>query len=206
VCGIDTSLFVLFVCLFCLFVCLFGIGSVVVSFRGTESSSIKNWIDDLKNVKMVAYKNSTTLKIGEGWYSSYNSVRSQVLSGVSSLVRSYPSASIAVVGHSLGAALAGTCAIDLVENGYKGVLVYDYGEPRIGNQAMANYLNQKIATYYRTVNGRDIVPDLPLEIMVSHTPMYRSKPAAVQLLILLVADPRATVTKPLRSGRILQTE
>jgi len=66
----------------------------------------------------------------------------------------------------VGAALAGTCAIDLVENGYRNVYVYDYGEPRIGNQAMANYLQQMIPSYYRVVNGKDIVPNLPYEVLV----------------------------------------
>jgi len=149
--------------------------TIVVAFRG--SSSIRNWIEDLENIKLVNYKNSTTMKIGDGWNHAYDSVRTEVLNGVKSLVKSHPSAPIAVTGHSLGAAVASTCAVDLVESGYPNTYLYDYGEPRVGNAAFASYSNSLIKAYYRVVNGKDIVPSLPYQFLGfthSHTEVWEN--------------------------------
>jgi len=137
--------------------------TIVVSFRG--SSSIRNWIEDLENIRTEPYKNSTTLRIGDGWNNAYNSIRNEVLRAVKDLVKAYPTAPIAVTGHSLGAAVACVCAVDLVENGYSGVYLYDYGQPRVGNADYANYANQLVKPYFRVVNGDDIVPTLPYQAL-----------------------------------------
>jgi predicted lipase len=66
-----------------------------------------------------------------------------------------------VTGHSLGAALAVLCALDLKHNGYSQVSVINLGQPRVGNQVFAQYYNETITDSFRMVNQRDWVPHLP---------------------------------------------
>eukprot|EP01094_Clydonella_sp_ATCC50884_P025480 TRINITY_DN6707_c0_g1_i1.p1 TRINITY_DN6707_c0_g1~~TRINITY_DN6707_c0_g1_i1.p1 ORF type:complete len:287 (-),score=89.98 TRINITY_DN6707_c0_g1_i1:346-1206(-) len=143
--------------------------TIIVSFRG--SSSIRNWIEDLENIRSEPYKNSTTMRIGDGWWNAYLSIRKEVLNGVAALVAQHPTSPIAVTGHSLGAAVAATCALDLVESGYPNTYLYDYGEPRVGNADYASYAAQQIKAYFRVVNGDDIVPTLPYQALgFKHSP------------------------------------
>lgn len=43
--------------------------------------------------------------------------------------------------------------------------LYNYGCPRVGNEAFANYVNSVIPTRYRVVADYDIVPQVPLKVM-----------------------------------------
>lgn len=77
---------------------------------------------------------------------------------------------ILITGHSLGAAMAQFCAIEVqnlnvvTTNDIK-VHVYTFGSPRWGNEVMADYYNGLITSDYnnRVVNKDDIVPGLPAE-------------------------------------------
>jgi len=139
--------------------------TILIAFRGTQSNNLRSWIDDLENMELVPWKGNFSLMVGDGWYRSYFSVSQQIYPQIAALVKKFPKAPIVITGHSLGAALAGVCATDLSELGYQGIFVYDYGEPRIGNQNFSNYIRQFVNPYYRTVNGKDIVPKLPYEWM-----------------------------------------
>ncbi len=57
--------------------------SVVLSFRGTVPSSLKNWVDDLESAVAVQYKNVTGAAVGYGFYSAYLGIREQVLNATS---------------------------------------------------------------------------------------------------------------------------
>jgi predicted lipase len=70
-----------------------------------------------------------------------------------------------VTGHSLGAALALLCAADLKRSGVvgSGIKLYDYGSPRVGNRAFANYMYNLLGSgaVMRVVHAKDAVPHLP---------------------------------------------
>jgi triacylglycerol lipase len=76
-----------------------------------------------------------------------------------------------VTGHSLGGALSTMNACDLLENvkGFKSIRLYNFASPRVGDENFADIfdsltlINGKPGAF-RTVNERDIVPKLPLEI------------------------------------------
>jgi hypothetical protein len=132
-------------------------GAGVVSFRGTLATSLKNWIQDLHASKTAPYGNKT-FKVHKGFYDDYLSLRSQIVSQIKLLKRVY------VTGHSLGAAMAQLCALDLRDSfpEMEIVAVYSYGTPRVGDKDFVGYYESRIgAVSWRVVHWRDIVPRLP---------------------------------------------
>ena len=76
------------------------------------------------------------------------------------------SCKITVTGHSLGAALAVLCAIDLQYNFENhDIEVYLFGCPRVGNAAFAKSYNKRIFKTLRVSNGNDIVTKIPPAIL-----------------------------------------
>jgi len=146
--------------------------TIVVSFRGTQSNSLRNWVIDLFYLHgTVTYKNLTGVEVHKGFYDAYLRLRDQVLYSVQDLAKTYPQYGLVVTGHSLGAALGTLCALDLVTAGLEfpgGVTVINFGDPRVGNAAFAQLFNRWIPNAFRMVNAKDIVPHLPLMSMGFH--------------------------------------
>lgn len=135
---------------------------IVVSFSGTDPLSIKNWIDDL-DFFQTPYPYCSGCQVHRGFYNTYMSVDSQVKSKVNSFLTSYPTASIAITGHSLGAAMAAHCAAEFIHNGYKIKTVYSYGMPRVGNTPFEQWYVTVVPGTFRVVHRKDPVPHLPPE-------------------------------------------
>ena len=89
-------------------------------------------------------------------------VQSTVLANVESLHKLYRSTSIYVTGHGLGGAFAIIAALDIKDFLQQGVdYVYTFGQPRVGNDALATYYSQNLPNTYRVINNADLVPHLP---------------------------------------------
>ena len=130
---------------------------VIVAFRGTSSTS--DWISDAM-ARQIKYKwvpNSGWTH--KGFTEIYESARKQIhniLKAVS------PYRKLIVTGHSLGAALATLCAVDLsVNSTFKNPIVYTYGSPRVGDANFVRCFNQSIGTTNRIHNKYDVVTHLP---------------------------------------------
>jgi len=132
--------------------------SIVVSFRG--SASLENW---LKNAEFwqTTYPGVPGAAVHYGFYTGYMAVSTVVVNAVKAVRSKYPSLPVKVTGHSLGAAFATLCALDLLQHGVNNVQHWTFGQPRVGNQAFANYFNSQVTTRYRTVNQNDLVPHVP---------------------------------------------
>lgn len=117
---------------------------VVVSFRGTDD--LENWITDLESAILTPYKNMTGVEVGEGFYKEWNDLSTQVLPAVYNLTTQFPSYQIWVTGHSLGAAISILCAAELASEGYE-VNVYNYGLPRVGNEAFSDYYRSIVCIF-----------------------------------------------------------
>lgn len=143
-----------------------SIQAIVVSFRG--SSNLQNWIDDLYFIQCDFDYPGCPLdkcRVHRGFFDSYNStVRKGVVTQITALVTKYPTYQVYVTGHSLGAAQAALCAIDLTAVFNISTIVYNYGEPRIGNKAFSTFYNSKVPNTYRIVHDNDIVPHLPPQL------------------------------------------
>ncbi len=93
--------------------------------------------------------------------SGYNLVASTVKSLVQNLKAKYRTARLIITGHSLGGALAILCTADL-KNLFGNVdLTYTFGQPRVGNQAFADWFEAGHPNTYRLIDYADIVPHLP---------------------------------------------
>jgi predicted lipase len=82
---------------------------------------------------------------------------------VNNLLALYPNTSIAITGHSLGAAMAAHCSAEFVNKGYKIKTTYSYGMPRVGNQAFEQWYVSVVPGTFRVVHRKDPVPHLPYE-------------------------------------------
>jgi len=143
---------------------------IVFSFRGTELRSIRNWIEDFDAMHIIPYPQLPDAEVHSGFYYSYESIVSQVHLAVKALTQSNPSLPISVVGHSLGGALSVLAAVDfgMLKVTTQPIRVWNFGSPRVGNQAFEEYYSSLVNLSWRTVNQEDIVPHVPLQIMNYH--------------------------------------
>lgn len=139
---------------------------IVASFRGSDN--IQNWILDFEFFKTPPNTTfpglSRLVQVEEGFWKYYESVRTCVVNEVVTLHAKYPGFKLGITGHSLGAAAAGLCAVDLVVN--HGVLTsvleaITFGETRVGNAAYASTIKATVPGKIRVTDHKDIVPHLP---------------------------------------------
>ncbi|KAL2915269.1 hypothetical protein HK105_205134 [Polyrhizophydium stewartii] len=148
---------------------------IITAFRG--SVSVNNWLENLMlwfdSPDNGALTSDTfgggDIKLHKGFQESYAQVRSGVRSAVASLASQHPDYEIVFTGHSLGAAIAAVAAVDvyLTNTALAGRMsMYTYGQPRVGNTAWANYVDNLpfASRIYRVTGYKDIVPNLPFEL------------------------------------------
>lgn len=139
--------------------------AVVVVFRGTQETSIQNWIEDLFWKQLdLDYPGMPQAKVHSGFYSAYHNttLRDGVVNGIKKTREAYGNIPIMVTGHSMGGAMASFCALDLVVNyRLKDVTLITFGQPRIGNAVFASHFKCHLPNAIRVTNAHDIVPHLP---------------------------------------------
>ena len=133
--------------------------SIYVVIRG--SSSKMNWLDDLE-VRKVDYTTypQCDCKVHNGFYRSALGVSNHTISAVKTLQNIYPTYSVIVTGHSYGASCGQLLAMELERNGIKTKL-YNFGQPRVGDNKYALFVNTIISEYYRITHNKDMVPHVP---------------------------------------------
>ena len=73
---------------------------LVFSFKGTRPTSLPNWIADLTD-DLIPYTSNgapSDAKVHKGFWGSYSSMRSTVLSAAANLTAAYPTYKIVVTG------------------------------------------------------------------------------------------------------------
>lgn len=133
--------------------------SIYVVIRG--SSSKMNWLDDLE-VRKVEYTTypQCDCKVHNGFYRSALGVSNHTISAVKTLQNIYPTYSVIVTGHSYGASCGQLLAMELERNGIKTKL-YNFGQPRVGDNIYAPFVKTIISEYYRITHNKDMVPHVP---------------------------------------------
>lgn len=128
-----------------------------IAFRGTKS--FKEWIDDVL-FQPVAFSEvgAQAPRVHAGFHKVYLLARQSLMdqlhlvNGVDRLI---------VTGHSLGAAVASLCALDLaVHGGFHDLRCWTFASPRT-YFLNASAFNQKIAQSLRVANPVDIVTHVP---------------------------------------------
>ena len=139
---------------------------IVVSLRGSDS--VVNYIDDV----LFLYTSCDFIpggKVHTGFWNNWLASQSTIVSAVENATAAYPTYSLVVTGHSLGAAVATIAAAYLRENGYPCDL-YTYGSPRVGNGVFADFVSNQTGVTARITHWKDVVPRLPpLLIGYRHT-------------------------------------
>jgi hypothetical protein len=166
-------------------------GHFVLAIRGT--SSWVEWWDDFNAIRPEPFKDPGSGLVGSGFARIYDTLQvvtspmestrpevsqpSKTTVGfaqqVATLVNSRrglprnealaPSATIAVTGHSLGAALATLYVLDnALTNKIKNPVIYTFASPRVGDATFANTFNTLGLASWRIDNLPDIVPQMPL--------------------------------------------
>ena len=131
--------------------------AVFLSFRG--SSNIQNWINNIKT-DQVSYPGCSGCYVHRGFYDNYRNVYDSAKSALKKVRSAHQGAKIMITGHSLGGALAALSSVSIKKDVGSVAEVYTFGEPRIGNKNLADYL-AKQSSISRVINYADVVPHLP---------------------------------------------
>jgi hypothetical protein len=141
----------------------------VLAFRGT--TDLSGWIRDLQSGRSKRLANcsheGTPCRIGEGWLHNYQTLAPQIKINLNEL----QCGSVAVIGHSLGAAEAVVAMYDLKRSGFNISEGYTYGQPRVGNYAFAEAFRTTFGDQvipWRLTHGRDPIPHLPPMLLGFH--------------------------------------
>ena len=166
---------------------------IVVAFRGTYS--VTNTIIDLSTVPQayIPYPGDdvdenemdrglrkrtvnpqkaecTNCTVHAGFMTSWRHTRAEMLPHLKEAVQNYPNYRLVLVGHSLGGAVAALASLDFQARGWK-PQVTTFGEPRIGNEELMQYIDKSFSggrstniteRYRRVTHVDDPVPLLPL--------------------------------------------
>ncbi|KAI9818189.1 MAG: hypothetical protein M1827_000814 [Pycnora praestabilis] len=113
----------------------------------------------------------TNCTVHSGFLTSWLHTRPHILPHLERLIADYPTYQLTLVGHSLGGAVAALASLDFQSRGWK-PQVTTFGEPRVGNQRLMDFLNRRfklgeeegaLNSYRRVTHIDDPVPLLPLQ-------------------------------------------
>jgi len=133
--------------------------TIYVVFRG--SSSRLNWRADFEIIRRDydSYP-ECDCSVHTGFYKATMNLKDETIYAVLNLKRETGYKKVVVTGHSLGAAVAQLIGMELfavdIDNE-----VYNYGQPRIGNDKYAVFVNEIIKSLRRFTHDRDMVPHIP---------------------------------------------
>ncbi|RUP46907.1 Alpha/Beta hydrolase protein [Jimgerdemannia flammicorona] len=139
-----------------------GSKAIYVTYRG--SSNLVNFIYDLQFSFDDYSPAKNGARVHSGFLASYRDARDIVYNTVVDQMAKHPGYTLYMIGHSLGSAVAVLQTLDFYNNaGYnnRNMIIYTFGQPRIGNPAFASYVDSLGLSFHRTINQNDIVPHVP---------------------------------------------
>ena len=108
-------------------------------------------------------------KVHKGFFTGYLSVKDSI---VSTLKEQSDFDTLYITGHSMGAAIAVFCAIDLAREEHidkTKIKLYTFGCPETGNDQFIKIFKRHIKTSFRVVNDDDLIPKINIP-GISHVP------------------------------------
>ncbi|KAK0490187.1 alpha/beta-hydrolase [Armillaria luteobubalina] len=142
------------------------LNTVIVGHQGTDVTKLLPICTDLNITLSKLDSNlfpgiSSDIEVHSGFKESQARAAADVLSNVTIAMSTYATNSVAVVGHSLGGALALLDGVYLdLQLPSATVSVFSYGMPRVGNQAFADYVDANVNVTHVN-NKKDPVPIVP---------------------------------------------
>jgi Lipase (class 3) len=149
-------------------------GNAVVVIRGT--AGIFEWVQDLRFLLVKCPILPGAGYTEDGFTAVYESLRiaqdpasKRLVDALPNMAFPHPVTSMAICGHSLGAALATLLAVDVGANTkFANPTSYTYASPRIGDPSFVDTYNQLVPDTYRFANRLDVVPKLPTPPFYEH--------------------------------------
>ena len=143
------------------------------SSQPTHRKGFFHWIFALaapaKEIPLSADRKCPNCTVHMGFWTSWQNTRPLVLPHLEGLRGRYPAYEVHLVGHSLGGAVAALAGLELEGRGWRAT-VTTFGEPRIGNAALRDFIDGMFGQvgsgeggYRRLTHVGDPVPQLPLE-------------------------------------------
>ncbi|KAA8900830.1 Alpha/Beta hydrolase protein [Sphaerosporella brunnea] len=140
---------------------------IVVAFRGTYS--LANALVDLSFApqQYIPYPGGEechNCTVHAGFLSSWEETSKLISPVIASLKGKYEGYELVLLGHSLGGAVAALAALEYHSLGWE-PQVTTFGEPRVGNKGLAEFLDARFAdgAYRRVTHVNDPVPLLPFD-------------------------------------------
>jgi predicted lipase len=142
--------------------------NVILVFRGSQQ--LADWKTNLK----IRLKEFTILadqeavppkgRVHRGFSDAWQSVEKMVVYYLKKWWT--PDTKLWVTGHSLGGALAAMATVSLEAQGFRVSGLYTFGQPRIADWQLVNYMNGKMRDrMVRFANNNDVVPLIPPQII-----------------------------------------
>ncbi|KAK5630848.1 hypothetical protein RRF57_006563 [Xylaria bambusicola] len=131
---------------------------IVLSVRG--SHSIRNWITDFEFLQKDCSSLTSGCKVHYGFAKAWDEISGPALAAVKAAKGANPGYRVVFTGHSLGAAVSSLGAAYARKSGLA-VDIINYGSPRVGNVAFANFVSGQPGVEWRVTHLDDPVPRLP---------------------------------------------
>lgn len=137
--------------------------AIIIAFRGTEPSYLRNWILDLDAIKAQYPDNEEKSLVHKGFLDAYKSLSPEIMKYVAA---HSDAVHVSITGHSLGGAMATLCHVDLARAFPPLKLaLYTFGSPRVGNDYFVDIANRSGTISWRVVHKRDVVTQIPFMFM-----------------------------------------
>jgi len=131
---------------------------IVVAFRGTEATHLQDILSDVRIHKVAGPFGV----MHRGFLRGFELVKDDMFAAIGRFRNADRPQSLWCTGHSLGAALAVVAVATLLENGQTVDGLYNFGQPRVGDQVFADEFNRRFAgRHFRFVNNNDTVTRVP---------------------------------------------
>lgn len=139
--------------------------AIIVSFRGTVSTSIIDWINNLEFTKSNPFSQYPNAGVHHGFNDAWEHMKSDVVKAIDSIRGTHSTTNVQITGHSLGAAIAINAALDLKLNYGLDTSVVDFGRPRAGDHGFAQALASEGISVFRVTHHNDVVPHAPQKVL-----------------------------------------
>ncbi|KAF8997861.1 Alpha/Beta hydrolase protein [Cyathus striatus] len=152
-----------------------SLDSVIVSHQGTDPSKMESISTDA-NIELVPFDSTlfpginSAVEVHNGFATEQAKTAKTILAAVKKTISAHSTKNVAVVGHSLGAAIAllDSVYLPLHITGVNFRMI-GYGLPRVGNQYFANYVDKNLNVVH--INNReDPIPTVPGLYLNFHHP------------------------------------
>ena len=154
-------------------------GQLIVSFRGTDPKKLMNLLRGGFTIPTIGTPITNEFLL-TGFKSAYMKIRKGVRENINQRVRKENLKQVHFCGHSLGGVMAHLCTMDYIKNPLPsrpdiGFLA-TFGQPGSGLPGFAQETDRIIrdkVKYSRFVNGNDVIPRYPNDIMKLHAGKLR---------------------------------